>query len=80
MIYSWWCAFSAVFGMAAVVCTGVASGTSHWFEVINSEERKLDKHGTPGILHGDTVLDSFPYPYHCGLWMTCYEERIPNSG
>ena len=86
-------AFAIAFTIIAMVALVVASATDYWFEVKNISDSNGG--GAVGGSDGDlprtvTALGSndtielenrrFQYPYHVGLWLTCYDEKVPDTG
>jgi len=85
-------AFAIAFTIIAMVALVVASATDYWFEVKNISDSNGG--GAVGGSDGDlprtvTALGSndtielenrrFQYPYHVGLWLTCYDEKVPDT-
>ena len=69
--------FALSFNIIAMISLTVAIATDYWFEVSNN---KQDLKDVVSNNSKDFEENYFKYPYHVGLWLTCYEEAIPDTG
>jgi len=61
-----------VFCLLSLACLAIAAGTNFWFVVKIPEDR-------PTVV-GNATDEEFLYPFHAGIFMTCYPKNIPDTG
>ncbi|XP_076819034.1 claudin domain-containing protein 1-like [Clavelina lepadiformis] len=54
----------------AVVSASLAAGTDYWYEILNK---------VPAQTNDNATVPTYKYPYHVGLWLTCYDQDIPDT-
>nr|XP_002119328.1 claudin domain-containing protein 1 [Ciona intestinalis] len=61
--------FACVVGLLGLASAVIALATNYWFLVETSTDN------TTAI----DVVSMYQYPYRVGIWLTCYEDKIPDS-
>lgn len=59
--------FAGIVCILALACVIVATVTDFWY-IVEADEPRIN------------ITNSTLYPYHFGLWLTCYYDAIPPTG
>lgn len=59
------------FGVVSLVAAVIATSSTYWFQLLTAEVRNSS------LLPGFAQDDPYPFPFHTGLFLTCYDNEIP---